>query len=119
MKRFELLVLILSFLFVTGNCQETYCMEVKHKQIKTLQVKVQGETFSAPVIELNSGKVIEINFDALSHGYGRYAYTITHQGTYVRIGITQGFYNLITYKTTLISLITSNRYIQIYKYYIY
>ena len=78
MKRFELLVLILSFLFVTGNCQETYCTEVKHKQIKTLQVKVQGETFSAPVIELNSGKVIEINFDALSHGYGRYAYTITH-----------------------------------------
>ncbi len=78
MKRFELLVLILSFLFVTGNCQETYCTEVKHKQIKTLQVKVQGETFSTPVIELNSRKVIEINFDALSHGYGRYAYTITH-----------------------------------------
>lgn len=78
MKRFNLFVLIFSFLFVSVHAQESFRTEIKHKQIKTLQVKVQGEVLSAPVIDLNGRKVIEINFDALSHGYGRYAYTITH-----------------------------------------
>lgn len=78
MKRFNLFVLAFVFLFVSVNAQESFCTEIKHKQIKTLQVKVQGEMFSAPIIDLNGRKVIEINFDALSHGFGRYAYTITH-----------------------------------------
>ncbi|GAB6395162.1 MAG: DUF5103 domain-containing protein [Bacteroidales bacterium] len=72
---FHLLVLILP----PATAQEVFRTEVNSSLIKTLQVKIEGETLaSEPVIELNGGKRIEIHFDALEHHYNRFAYSIEH-----------------------------------------
>ena len=46
--------------------------------IQTLRVSVAGEPLSDPVIELNGGRQVEINFDALEQNAGRLAYSIEH-----------------------------------------
>ncbi|OAV69988.1 hypothetical protein Barb6XT_00124 [Bacteroidales bacterium Barb6XT] len=52
--------------------------DVNDRLIKTLQVKTASELISVPCIDLNGGKQIEINFDALSASYNRYAYSVIH-----------------------------------------
>ncbi|MDR1344508.1 MAG: DUF5103 domain-containing protein [Tannerellaceae bacterium] len=46
--------------------------------IQTLKVGIAGETLSDPVIGLNGGKQIEINFDAMEQNFNRFAYSIEH-----------------------------------------
>ncbi|MDH6358315.1 DUF5103 domain-containing protein [Parabacteroides sp. PF5-9] len=58
--------------------QETYYTTISNKLIKSLQVRVEDEMISHPYIEINNQKQIEINFDALTSGYTRYAYSIIH-----------------------------------------
>ena len=41
-------------------------------------MKVAGEMFSDPFIELGGENQIEINFDAFNPGFGRYAYNVVH-----------------------------------------
>ena len=52
MKVFKILFLLLITVLVPLNAQVTYFTNVSDKQIKTLQVKVAGEMFSDPFIEL-------------------------------------------------------------------
>lgn len=78
MKVCSILILLFWALTVPVSAQLKYCTAVNNKQIKSLQVKVTGELISEPYIELNGGNRIQINFDALSHGYSRYAYSIIH-----------------------------------------
>lgn len=47
-------------------------------QIKTLQVTVNDDWLSPPVMTLNSDDVINISFDELSHTYQRFTYHIEH-----------------------------------------
>ncbi|MDR3261884.1 MAG: DUF5103 domain-containing protein [Tannerella sp.] len=76
-KRYKWFVLCL----FAGNAmyaQTVYRTEIYTNQIKSLQVKVEGELISEPYIELNGDKALEINFDALNHSQGRYVYSIIH-----------------------------------------
>ena len=52
--------------------------QVSDKMIKTLQVRVENELLSDPIIELDGDKNIEINFDAINPEIGRYAYRLIH-----------------------------------------
>lgn len=73
---------ILNLLFILSfgviNAQNNFQTNVSNKLIKTLQVKVVDDELALPVIELNNNEQIEISFDALTAGYTRYAYSITH-----------------------------------------
>ncbi|NLV53555.1 MAG: DUF5103 domain-containing protein [Bacteroidales bacterium] len=55
--------------------QENICFSPR---LKTLQVKVDGQWGSAPVMLLSAGHYVEISFDDLQGNYERYIYTITH-----------------------------------------
>lgn len=68
MKVFKILFLLLITVLVPLNAQVTYFTNVSDKQIKTLQVKVAGEMFSDPFIELGGENRIEVNFDAFNPG---------------------------------------------------
>lgn len=46
--------------------------------LKTLQVKANGEWGEPPVILMGGSNFVEISFDDLQHDYVRYTYTITH-----------------------------------------
>lgn len=59
------------------DAQEAYKTGVNSDLIKTLQVR-GTEILSDPIIELNGGKQIEINFDALESSSNRFAYIIEH-----------------------------------------
>ena len=74
---FTLSVLPLSLMAQETN-QETYFTHISDKLIKTLQVKIEGQTISTPIIELSGTKRIEISFDVVEEGYGQYAYNLVH-----------------------------------------
>jgi len=80
MRTYNLLsVFVIIFLTCfNAAAQETYRSEVMRSDIKSLQVKIEGEMISSPFIELNGEKRIEISFDALHHTSGRYAYSVIH-----------------------------------------
>ena len=61
MKVFKILFLLLITVLVPLNAQVTYFTNVSDKQIKTLQVKVAGEMFSDPFIELGGENRIEVS----------------------------------------------------------
>lgn len=48
------------------------------KNIRTLQVSVNGEQRPLPVIRLKSDDVLQFSFDELSHNYKRYTYKVEH-----------------------------------------
>jgi hypothetical protein len=60
------------------EAQEKFHTEVFRDDVKSLEIKVEGETVSNPYVELNSNKQIEIVFDALYRVSGRFAYTVVH-----------------------------------------
>ena len=72
--------LLLLFLIctVSSGAQEAYRSGIMRNDIKSLEVKVEGELISTPYIEFNGEKVIEISFDALHRASGRFAYSIIH-----------------------------------------
>ena len=47
-------------------------------QVKTLQVVVNQDWLSPPVMQLNNGDVLNVSFDELSHTYHRYIYKLEH-----------------------------------------
>ena len=63
---------------IGAQAQEVYRTKVNRDDIKSLEVKVQGELVSTPCIELNGERSIEISFDALHHSDGRFAYSVVH-----------------------------------------
>lgn len=52
--------------------------EIKSDHIATLQVVADNDWLTMPVIRLNSGQRIHIEFDDLTHQYNRYAYKVIH-----------------------------------------
>ncbi len=68
--------MLLSMLMpATATAQENICFS---PQIKTLQVKVDGEWGTDPVMQLRRGNYVEISFDDLQASYQRFRYSITH-----------------------------------------
>ena len=60
------------------SAQQAYRTEIFRDDIKSLEVKVEGELLSNPYIELNGENRIEIIFDALHRSGGRYVYSVIH-----------------------------------------
>lgn len=47
-------------------------------RIQTLQIKVNNNWLSPPILSLHSDDVLELSFDELSHEYHRFQYVISH-----------------------------------------
>lgn len=77
-KYIRLSILLFFQICVTASAQETYRTKVVRDNVKSLEIKVEGELISTPYIELNSEKQIEIIFDALHRTSERFAYSIIH-----------------------------------------
>jgi hypothetical protein len=74
-------VIIAALFFPAGGfvgAQEPYRTQIFRDDIKSLEVKTDGELLSEPYIELNGEKRIKIVFDALHHSSGRFAYSVVH-----------------------------------------
>lgn len=72
---------ILSILFLLGlNISPLKAQEnrIFVDNLKTLQVKLNGEWGEQPVMLLGGANFMEISFDDLQHNFVRYTYTITH-----------------------------------------
>ena len=71
-------VILFLFLIVNAAAQDTYRSAITRSDIKSLEIKLEGEIISSPFIELNSENRIEISFDALHRSSGRFAYSVLH-----------------------------------------
>ena len=78
MRKFKILFLLFISILAPMNAQEAFFTNISDKQIKTLQVKVEGELFADPFIPLDGERRVEINFDAFNPGFGRYVYNLIH-----------------------------------------
>lgn len=58
--------------------QQQYRTEILDNNIKSLQIKRNGNAFALPVIPLQGNDVLEISFDEMSHESRSYSYEILH-----------------------------------------
>jgi len=74
-----LLYIIILFACAGVSAQEAvFRTNVYREDIKSLEVKVEGELISSPFITLGGEDRISISFDALHHSSGYYTYSIVH-----------------------------------------
>jgi len=78
MRTYIIYIITCLFLPVGMQAQEVYRTRVYRDDIKSLEVRVEGELISTPFIELNGEDRIEITFDALHHSTGGFAYSVIH-----------------------------------------
>ncbi len=76
MKHYYITILI--FFTVLGYASTPYRTRILTPSIKTLQVAVENENNSLPIIELNDTRKIEIRFDEMSHETKNYSYKVLH-----------------------------------------
>lgn len=74
MKHFSLLLLFVGFVLSAAAQRH----EVLSDNIASLQVVVNDDWTSLPVITLGGDDVLHVDFDELSHNYHRYCYRIEH-----------------------------------------
>ena len=72
-RKFCIVVVLLWSFLITASGRST----IFNSQVKTLQVIVNGDWMSPPVMQLR-GDVLHIGFDELSHTYHRYIYKLEH-----------------------------------------
>ena len=60
------------------SAQRNYRTEVLSSDIKTLQIDLEGETMSLPIIQLNQPNTLKISFDEMSHITHSYNYKVIH-----------------------------------------
>ena len=72
MKRLASLLLLIAALQATAK------NIVNDPRVKTLQVVVNQDWLSPPVMKLGSNDVLNISFDELSHSFHRYVYRLEH-----------------------------------------
>ena len=70
---------LLIFFCIHISAENTvYRTRVFDPNIKTLQIGIIDETFNSSLMELNSGSVLQISFDELSHENHFYSYRVLH-----------------------------------------
>ena len=74
MKKTFTLICAIMAIVTTASSRNT----IYSPQVKTLQVVVNQDWLSPPVMKLNSGDVLNVSFDELSHEYHRFIYKIEH-----------------------------------------
>lgn len=78
MKVFGVICWLMATTLQVAKAQTVYTTAVNSKQIKNLQVKVDGEPFSNPYVALSGPERIAIDFDALNTNMGGYDYSVIH-----------------------------------------
>ena len=68
----------LVFLVLLSALQAFGKSKVYSPEVKTLQVVVNQDWLSPPVMKLGSGDILNVGFDELSHTYHRYIYKLEH-----------------------------------------
>ena len=76
MRSLILFPFLLLAVFLRG--QEVFQTRILHENVKTLQVKVNDNPLTLPVITLNGNDVLEISFDEMSHEKRSFSYEIKH-----------------------------------------
>lgn len=75
MKKSLLLLLAVLFSGIAG-AQITYNTQPLKPNIKTLQIYIENQPLSRPVIELSGSDVLKIQFDEMSHNIRSYSYRV-------------------------------------------
>ncbi|MBR5441002.1 MAG: DUF5103 domain-containing protein [Prevotella sp.] len=78
MKRLSVILAIASVLLSAPTLVFAQRHEILNERIASLQVTAGDDWLSPPVIQLNGGMPICIDFDDLTHEYHRYVYKIEH-----------------------------------------
>lgn len=78
MKKLYLLTLLIVLSFISLSAQTVYRTEIFNPTVKTLQVNVQNQQFSLPIITLNGTDVLQVSFDEMSHNAHSYSYKVLH-----------------------------------------
>ena len=73
-----LLALMATWLSQWSTATQAQTNDIYVENIKTLQVKMNGEWGEPPVLLLGNGSYVEVSFDDLQPTYVRYTYTLTH-----------------------------------------
>src|SRR5574344_226042 len=75
MKKRSFLIILMFLCFIISKAQRN---EIYSKQIKSLQVVVNEDWLSPPIMTLGGGNTLNIDFDDLTHTFQRYTYKIEH-----------------------------------------
>lgn len=65
-------------IMITSNANANGINRIYVPNIQTLQVVVNKDWLSPPVMKLNSNDILSISFDEMSHDYHRFVYRIEH-----------------------------------------
>ena len=76
MKIRIVILFLLSAIFT--HAQEIFQTRIFHENVKTLQVKVNDNPLTLPIISLDGSDVLQISFDEMSHENRSYSYEIKH-----------------------------------------
>ena len=76
MKKLSVFVLLLICFSAAG--QPVNRTQILNENIKTLQVKVNENPISLPVIPLSGDETLQISFDEMSHNIHSYSYNVKH-----------------------------------------
>jgi len=100
-KKSIFIIVLLYSVFSTTAYARKFKTQAFSDLVKTLQVGVMDDFQAAPIIELESGRLIEISFDMLEPEPRPYTYTLTHcnadwsQSQLVQSEFMRGFQNRI------------------------
>ena len=95
------IILLFILMCINITAQETYRSGIARDDIKSLEIRVEGEMMSAPFIDLDGEKSIEISFDALHHTGERFTYSVIHcdadwkQSMLIPVEYMRGFQNVV------------------------
>lgn len=78
LKNYIILLFLLCGWCIGISAQRTFSTEIYHENVKTLQVKRNGNALTTPLIELNGNDVLTISFDEMSHEGHSFSYEIKH-----------------------------------------
>lgn len=74
--RFCKFIVFLLFFICAKNNAQIYRTQIFNSQIKTLEIKKQGEKYASNVISLDGSEKLVISFDELSHQSHSYSYKV-------------------------------------------
>lgn len=81
MKQWKSLFVLFNFVVLINwllPAQDVYTTQIFSPNIRTLQIKINGDPLSLPILKLGGTDVLECSFDEMSHERHSYSYEIIH-----------------------------------------
>ena len=81
MKQWKSLFVLFNFVVLINwllPAQDVYTTQIFSPNIRTLQMKINGDPLSLPILKLGGTDVLECSFDEMSHERHSYSYEIIH-----------------------------------------